>query len=439
MILILDSLRSLSRRAVILTLFCTASFGNETSKTELQITVEATRFAPTNVLIVPLTDTPKINTISCVLQNDLQFSMMFKADIQRLKNIHTKKEMKSLFEQGYAFIIFINEVNINTVEVRLYDASEQEMVTGKKVVKQGNIALSMFAHKIADQLFTALTNKKSSFCSMIAACKKVKANSKKEYEHIYIFCPTQVEVKRLIVSSPTHNIAPRWHTQKPVLFFSQHTPTNVRLVSIDPTLTMRIITNFDGLNMTPAISQEGGIVISLTKNGHGVICRYIYDNDIKKGKFKAITSKNMHAISPSFINDEKIVFCLIKDRKPSIAILDVYTKNVEIITTGFCVAPTYSQERNSIAYCKKINGYSQIFTYNLKTKQHKQLTKDGTDKDECCWSPCGNYIVCSVDDAATSRLAYVQVNSAKIAYLTPATESWSFANWSPCYEDLMFL
>ena len=35
----------------------------------------------------------------------------------------------------------------------------------------------------------------------------------------------------------------------------------------------------------------------------------------------------------------------------------------------------------------------QLFLYDDRTKDHRQITFTKGSKDECSWSPCGNYIV----------------------------------------------
>lgn len=411
----------------------------------MQIAVKAQKLAPIKIIFAQLGKSQDLGKITKLIFDDLQLSGQFAPEIKNIEKIYTKPEFKALFENGYGLVVFLDKLNNNTYELRLYDTSEHEMLLGKKFKKDPEISQSAFAHKISDAIWPALTNQKSSFATVVAACKKVKPKHKNEYFHVYTFYPTELTEatepgnKKLLVNSPTMNIMPRWNPKQPILYFSQHTPTNVRLVSVDTYKNQRVVANFDGLNMTPAFSQGGSIVISITKDGHGILCKYHYNEKNKKGVFKGITSRELHAISPSFIDENRVVFCLIKDKRPSIAILDLKSKIIEQITTGFCCAPAYSKEKNSIAYCKKSDGFMQIFVYNLKTGGHKQITFDKTDKDECSWSPCGNFIIFSAESNSGSRIALVNTVSGKVSYLTPENESWEFPCWAPNYPDNYFM
>jgi Tol biopolymer transport system component len=125
---------------------------------------------------------------------------------------------------------------------------------------------------------------------------------------------------------------------------------------------------------------------------------------------------------------------------PRIAILNTIKHTVTFLTEkAFCVSPAYCQARHKIAYCKRINGVQQIFSYDLNTKEHIQLTTSAGDKDECSWSPCGNYLIFTQYTSKGSRIAIYSLIEQEINYLTPIGESWSFPAWSPCYEEGLFV
>lgn len=406
---------------------------------QMQVTVTAKKSAPVKIIFAQLGTDTALQQITQLIANDFLATGQFDPQIVTLEKLYTKTEMKKFFEDGVGFVLFLNKVNNALYEMRLYDTSEQEMIFGKKVKQKGQLSLSGLAHTMSDHVWPLLTGKKSSFASVIAATQKIKPTSKKEYSYIYVFYPTEHAHKKLIVNSPTLNIIPRWNPTKPLLYFSQHTPFNVRLVSVDPLKNQHIVANFDGLNMTPAFSEHGSIIISITKDGHGVLCKYFFDDERKRGVFRGVTSKAIHAVSPSFIDEDRVVFCLIKDRQPTIAILDLKTKLIEKITTSFSVSPSYSKAKNALVYCRKVNGFMQIFIYDCAKKEHRQLTFDASDKDECSWSPCGNMLVFSVDTGATSRIALFNIVAKKMTYITPADESWGYPSWSPYYDDFLFI
>ena len=403
---------------------------------ELKVNVTASANSKMQIIICPLDESENLKEVANALNRDFQISRQFDSRIEKLENPYSKKTMKELWNKSIPFVLFLKYLQPAEYEWRLYDTGLSQMISGKKI--ESEMKPDFIGHKIADQVWPLLTGKNSSFSCPIVGCKKINISNKKSYKYIYSFYLSdfldQHKKPNLIVDAPTLNIAPRWHSTKPLLYFSQHTPVNVRLVVIDESKKQRVVTNFDGLNMTPAISEEGSIVISLTKNGFGRLCKYFFDEKRMKGIFRSITPSDIHAISPSFINENEIVFCHIKNRIPRIAKIDLKTNKIDYLTESYSVSPIYCKANNCVAYCQRVDGISQIFSYNLEKKEHKQLTKDSGDKDECCWSPCGNFIVFSSEDKNQTRTCVLNVSNDEVVTVSPKNESWSFPSWSPNYN-----
>ena len=380
------------------------------------------------------------------LSKDLEFSKQFQVQLVKSSDDVLKKEfLQNLANKNIPFAIFINDISNQSnegvqFEWRLYDLYDLKMMIGKKITYQGNI--NFVAHMIANLVWPKLMGCDGYFNSMIVACKKERDHDRR-VQYIYGFHFTNgTSDKQKVVSTSTINFAPRWHPRKKILYYSQHTPHNVRLMAIDQHGRKQIVTNFEGLNLTPAISQNGQIIVSLSSGGCEKLYQYEYDAINKLNKFMAITDCRMHSISPSFIDEENVVFCAIdsKSKLPRITIMNIANRTATFLTgKEFCVSPDYCKKNNKIAYCKRIKGYQQLFCYDLNSKKHEQLTFSAGDKDECSWSPCGNYIVFTEDGGKHSRIAIWSMLSSSLIYLSPKGESWCFPSWSPCYDDHLFV
>jgi TolB protein len=376
---------------------------------------------------------------------DLEFSKQFKVQVVPvLQEKLTKDVLQKIASQKYALALFINSLpdqdHTKNFEWRLYDLLDLKMLVGKKVSYQGDFHQA--AHLVCNKIWQQLMGCETIFNSMIVACQKIK-NHQKNHQYIYGFHPTNgTEFKVPLVETHTINLAPRWHPTKRLLYYSQHTPQNVRLMCINEHGRKKIVTNFEGLNLTPAISPKGQIIVSLSSSGCEKLYRYDYDSKRNVNKFTALTDPHMHAISPSFIDEERVVFCAIdaKTKLPRIAILNIFDRSATFLTgKAFCVSPVYTPTKNKIAYCKKINGVQQIFCYDLTRNQHEQLTTSLGDKDDCSWSPCGNYLVFTQQQGKESRIALFSMLDRQITYLSPKGESWCFPAWSPCYGEQLFV
>ena len=81
---------------------------------------------------------------------------------------------------------------------------------------------------------------------------------------------------------------------------------------------------------------------------------------------------------------------------PQIYAYSIDDKRCDRLTQGgYCASPSYSCASNKIVYCKIVQGTTQLFVYDCATKHHTQLTTDSGNKEECIWSPCGNYVIFS--------------------------------------------
>ncbi|MDR3646125.1 MAG: hypothetical protein P4L22_01140 [Candidatus Babeliales bacterium] len=370
------------------------------------------------------------------LKNDLECSGQLAITISEFDKLKTKSEIKDFAKQDYIFALFLNKLSGNGISWRLYDTMQATMIKGKKLY-QKNSSFSALAHKLADTLSPDLTGRESSFYTSIAACKKVN----KKHTHLHVFHPTEfmngISRSQAIVTEPTTILLSKWHPTNVKIYFSKHGKYNVKLMSINENKQKSIVANFDGINMPPTISEKGRIVIPVTIAGKGRLFEYTFDEEKQKGKFKPITHHDIHAVSPSFINEDKLVFCAIDELcKPRIAILN--KDKVEYLPglNGLC--PSYSSKNNMIAYCKKEGGYYQVFTYDLNTNTSKQLTKCNTDKDGCSWSPCGSYVICSCEKKNKSRIAIFNVWTNQMRYLTHEGEDWTSPSWSPIYNEIPF-
>lgn len=428
-------------RFLILTTIIT--FFSEASVYSLEFSVGAKNHAPMPLIVgIFGKDQVKIEPLVDQLIKDLEFSKQFKIKLVKLNEPILKKEsLQNLANSSAPFAILLNVIQDQTAnfEWRLYDLLDLKMLLGKKVTYQGQY--DQVAHNVANKIWEKLMGCEGNFNSLIAACKKNKQNGK-NYQYIYAFHPTNgTQDKKMLIDAHTISFAPRWHPKKRLLYYSQHTPQNVRLMSIDPFGRKTIVTNFEGLNLTPAISSQGQILVSLSSGGCEKLYRYEFDPICKLNKFIALTDGRMHAISPSFIDEEQVVFCAIDAvyKLPRIVIMNIAKKTATFLTgRAFCVSPSYCKSKHKIAYCRRINGVQQIFCYDLKSCEHQQITTSAGDKDDCSWSPCGNYLVFTEDRGKESRIALWNMLNATQTYLSPKGESWCFPAWSPCYEDGLF-
>jgi len=369
------------------------------------------------------------------VKHDLSFSGQFDVGVRCVEHVHAKNSITDLADEGYLLALFISTHDRgHAFDWRLYDTAFGSMIKGKHTKKHGTLVRG-WAHTIADAVWPELTGQPGCFSSKIAYCKEVNPTGKKRHTNIFVADYDGSNEQRLI-KTPTVNLAPRWNADpsNPILFYSEGTNANIRLMHVTMDGRRGIASNFDGINMLPAFSGDGKKVVYCASRGHGTCQLYLYET----GNFKRITNNQGNNIAPTMSRDgDYMYFCSdVPSGKPQIMRYEFATATCTPITTsGHNFCPHYHQARGKVVYSKLVKGVAQLFVYDEATKDHKQLTYDACNKDECCWSPCGTHIIFSVEKGASSRLAMLNVRTNEQRFITAANEHCSYPTWSPLYMN----
>ena len=341
-----------------------------------------------------------------------------------LKQKLAKSTIENLANQGYGLAIFVRQ-NGKDVEWSLYDNfSNTALISKKTELKDG------LEHEIMDQIWPILFNNASSFNTVIAAVK-INKNSFKSKNQIFILFPFDDRKPVAISKGKSNCCTPRFHPHKPALYYSQHTKTNVRLVGFEPTSKATfIVSSCDGLNMSPTISKNGKIALSIAP--HGTSSLYEFTNVDNKKCFQRLTPAEVQVIAPCFIDENKLLCCAFFNKRPFVSTYDFTTKSLEKVLETSALAPSYCPINNRIYFVKKVDNFLQVFYYDCKTKQQVQLTKTRTTKDHPWPSSCGNFLVYTDIDQASRLVVYNLINN-QINFITPENENWNSPSWSPKY------
>ena len=383
--------------------------------------------------------TKAVREIANIIQKDLEFSGQFQVIREdSTSGIVRTKDITGHFDGECRLGIFLTMMSKNTLGWRLYDLEYAQMVKGEKYKIKGR-DFHGWAHNISDLVWPNLTGEKGFFSTKIAYCKKINCANKSDYKHVYI-ADYDGSNEKLLVSTPTINVIPRWNNDPkcPLIFYSEHTNKNVRLMVVNLQGKRKVASNFDGLNILSTFSPDGKRFAYCASRGNGLCQIYYYDGELKK-----LTSKGNN-ICPTFAdNGNTIYFCSDMNSKNCTRIYKYDLGKREntnyipecILNTGFEVSTAFCPVKNRLAYAKMVRGTMQIFVYNPEDKTHKQVTLGAGNKEECSWSPCGNYLVFSVRNGNKSRLAVLNLLTGVMKPITKPADSCYYPNWSPFYDS----
>lgn len=393
--------------------------------------------AKMGILIGSIGHNKTITDMVDVLQRDMQASDQFYTK-KHIFNTAPKnaQEITTFFPQGYHFVLIINNGRQkHTLEYRLYDATTGSMITqASGAYQKKGKSIQGWAHHIADKMWPIITGEQSMFSSKIAYCKQASHESGVPVKYICV-SDHDGSHEQVIVQVPTVNVAPRWNNDahNPLILYSEYTNTNVRLVAVNTHKKRKVVSDFDGINMQPEFSADGSMVVYCASHGDG--CCHIYQ--FTKNGLVPLIVNDGNNVSPTLADDGHVMyFCSdFQTGSPQIYVYYTDTKMVQRITNGgYCASPAYCQKRKQLVYAKMMNGQMQLFLYDEDSKKHTQLTWSVGNKEECCWSPCGNYIAYAYTQGRNSRIAILNLITKQERFITPVTACCSYPAWSVCYE-----
>jgi TolB protein len=404
---------------------------------DVRIAAQSQQAIPLQIRYFSTEREQELQQIAQGIQRCFMFTKQFTVTLKPTATLPTKKEVKALKNSGKILLLLVLSPMKEGYEWRLYDTLQGKVIGTRRDQKQGDISRA-WAYTLADQIWPLLTGQEGFFSTKIAYCKKV---PNKQVKHIYI-ADFDGSHQEDLVKTPTINIAPRWNRdrQHPLVFYSDYTPTNIRLKMVGLDRKSEVASDFDGLNMIPAFSDDGTQVVYCASRGDGSCQLYYFDATT----FKNLTHNMGNNVSPSLSADgKKVFFCsdFQKPNCPQIYAYNLVTDELEKLTEGgYAASPRYSAKANKLAYAKMVDGIMQLFIYDLTSKQHAQLTFDDCNKQEGAWSPCGNWLIYAMNKPGKpGRIAMINRHSKMQEFLTKADEDCSYPDWSPKYRQFPVL
>lgn len=350
----------------------------------------------------------------------------------------TKDVITTLLKEGYQFGIFINHApHADAIEYRTYDTTTGHMVkeAGGRYVKQ-KTSVAGWAHHIAQKIWPVLTGNQGMFTSKIAYSKEVATKNGVPIKYICVADYDGLD-EQILVGIPTVNVLPRWSKDRanPCVFYSEQGSTRTRLICTDFRRRRRPIVGArdETTAMHLVIAPDGASAAYCASRGDGSCQIYL----CKGGKRKNITKNSGNNVSLSFSADgAEIYFCSdFKTGQPQIFAYHIETERLRRITNGgYCASPSCHPFEHKLVYPKMMDTTMQLFLYDDRTKEHRQITFDKGSKDECSWSPCGNYIVYECRDGLRSIIEVMNLITGTHKPITSPNASCSCPSWSPCFS-----
>jgi Tol biopolymer transport system component len=168
-------------------------------------------------------------------------------------------------------------------------------------------------------------------------------------------------------------------------------------------------------NLAPAISPDGKRFVYMSDAGLFSIDMYLANAENGRIIRKLISStRDPHLESMQFINSagawdmsgSRFVIGAVVTGRPTLRIVNGTNgkkiRDIRFASLGEIFNPTWSPDGKKIVFSSQVGGYTDLFVYDLDTKQLQRLTDDPYADLQPAWSPDGQSIAFVTDRFGTS-------------------------------------
>jgi TolB protein len=272
------------------------------------------------------------------------------------------------------------------VRFKLWDVVKGEELLGQsKVVLAADLRLA--AHRVADEIYQALTGERGVFATRIAYVVRA---GKRFTLHV---TDADGEGGQVALASAEPIISPAWSPDgKQLAYVSFESQKAVVWVQDLSTGARRQLANFRGSNSAPAWSPDGRqLALALSRDGP----TQIYSLPVAGGTPTKLTGSTAIDTEPVFSSDGRNVF-FVSDRGggPQIYRVGAGGGNAERVSFSgnYNISPSISPDGRVLAYITRQGGAFKVMTQELEGGSTRALT-DTSDDESPSFAPNGRLLV----------------------------------------------
>lgn len=419
---------------IVACLFSTAA----QAKLNIEITQGVARATP--IAVVPFAwnvpdEVEPVNTVSLVVSSDLYRSGLF--DPMPERDMIEKPTDPGDVRYGTWRLLKVDSVVIGQINkvVGGYDIEFYvfDVLSGQRLLAQSVYAsdgdLRMGAHRVADQIYQALTGVQGAFATRIAYIVATGVGKDSRYE--LVVADSDGFNEQTIVSSPEPLLSPAWSpASDQIAYVSFGSGNSNILVHNIYTGQRKRIASHKGINGAPAFSPDGTkIAMALSRTGDPEIYTY----DIASERLTQLTRHWAIETEPAWSPDgNSIYFTSDRGGRPQIYRIPStggsaerityegdYNARVSLSPDGRYLATTHGNE----------NDY-RIAVYDRETEQLRVLSSGRLDESPS-FAPNGSMILYATREDGKGVLAAVSADGSVRQKLVQSLGDVREPAWSP--------
>ena len=315
-----------------------------------------------------------------------------------------------------------------TMELRLFDTIQQNMLVGKKYVGTEQ-DLRRIVHRFASEVVYHLTGNRGIFDSKIAFVSNGPGKKKR------FTCDFDGNNVEQFTSHKAITLFPAWSHDGQWIAYTSYAKGKPDLYIKNVGNKPGAVVARKGLNSFPAW-VPGKLELAATLSFSGD--QEIYLLSSKGDLIRQLTVNEGIDVSPTFSPDGKqMAFVSRRSGTPQIYIQNVETGNVRRLTFegSYNTQPDWSPQGDKIAYSSMNKGELNIFVMGVDGSGPVQLTFNAGSNESPSWSPDGSMIAFSSTREGPSRIYVMTAFGTDQRRLLTAPGEQSNPAWSSSVVD----
>ncbi len=369
--------------------------------------------------------------VMSTVQEDLTFSGYFKVvdpSLYQGMNLGDAKVDFTAWQAMAADYLLLTTIYSSggqlTLEGRLYDVKRKEMVTGKRIkspIQDARILGHNLSAVILDYLFGAGSFPTSQilFTSHLG-----------DTEDIYL-CDYDGRGLLRLTAMGILNVTPDVSPKGDKIVFTSILKDRQELFLLDRQgRRTKLYGQGEGLNSNPRFSHDGKTVaFCSSRSGNPDVWTIGVDGK----NLTRLTFSYAIDTAPTWSpNDQQIAFTSDRSGAPQIYIMDRDGANVRRLSpegSGRCDQPDWSPRGDKIAYATMKDGHFNIAVFDLNTNQVTMVTAGAGDNEAPSWSPDGRFLAFASNRTGSYQIYIMRADGTGVTKIT---------NQADCYAPCWF-